>query len=236
MMPRCGVVRRDADGHAVARHDLDAKPSHAPAQLGQHFVAGVHLHAVKSTAVHGDDGALHVNQIVFAHSVSLWPAARGLQIRARSSWRPTLMLSCGSPVLQAPRQDLRSQPRAKPHAQARARAQPGPLPPPGGPGRRSRRRRAAWACRRSPGPARAGPSSSRCGASGPPRRAGPAPRAAPGASAIMPMPPRNGRISPVADRTPSGKMSTEKPSPGHLADVAQRLPRARPRVAAAGTR
>ena len=42
----------------------------------------------------------------------------------------------------------------------------------------------------------------------------------------MPMPPRNGVISPVCERTPSGKIRTEKPSAGDLADVAQRLPRA----------
>jgi hypothetical protein len=31
-------------------------------------VTGVYLHAVKPTAVHRDDGALHVYQVVFAHS------------------------------------------------------------------------------------------------------------------------------------------------------------------------
>jgi hypothetical protein len=65
MMPRTGR-RGDADGDAVARNDLDAKAAHAAAQLRQHFVAGVALHAVQSTRVHGDDRALHVDQIVFA--------------------------------------------------------------------------------------------------------------------------------------------------------------------------
>src|SRR6188768_3419633 len=63
-----GVVGRDADGYPVARDHLDAKPPHATAQLRENFVAGVDLHAVEPTAVHRDDGALHINQIVFTHS------------------------------------------------------------------------------------------------------------------------------------------------------------------------
>ena len=35
------IVGRNADGDPVARHDLDAEPAHAAAQLGEHFVPGV---------------------------------------------------------------------------------------------------------------------------------------------------------------------------------------------------
>ena len=42
-----GIVRRYADGDAVARHHLDAEPPHAPAQLRKHFLARVTLHAIE---------------------------------------------------------------------------------------------------------------------------------------------------------------------------------------------
>ena len=60
------IVRRNADGHAISRDDLDAEAAHSAAELGQHFVAGVALHTVKSAAVHGHNGALHVDQVVLA--------------------------------------------------------------------------------------------------------------------------------------------------------------------------
>ena len=102
MMPRTGIVGRDADGDAVTRHDLDAEAAHPAAQLGEHFVAGVALHAVEATAVHGHHRALHVNQIVFAHSgllsaFSYQPETRppagcwGLELRA-----PTLCHAPGA--------------------------------------------------------------------------------------------------------------------------------------------
>jgi len=37
----------------VARDDLNAEAAHAAAQLGQYFVAGIHLHAIQSLADHG---------------------------------------------------------------------------------------------------------------------------------------------------------------------------------------
>src|SRR5262245_30706122 len=60
------VVRRYADGHPVPRHDLDAEPAHPAAQLRQHFVPGVGLHAVETAAMHGNHRALDVDQIVLA--------------------------------------------------------------------------------------------------------------------------------------------------------------------------
>jgi hypothetical protein len=65
-----GVVGRDADGYPVARDHLDAEPPHATAQLRENFVAGVDLHAVEPTAVHRDDGALNINQVVLTQSKS----------------------------------------------------------------------------------------------------------------------------------------------------------------------
>jgi hypothetical protein len=37
-------------------------------------VSGVDLHPVEAAAVNSDDSALHVNQVVFTHSI-LWPVA-----------------------------------------------------------------------------------------------------------------------------------------------------------------
>ena len=60
------IVRRDADGHAIARNDLDAEAAHPAAQLREHFVAGVALHAIQAPGMDGDDRALHIYEIVFA--------------------------------------------------------------------------------------------------------------------------------------------------------------------------
>ena len=40
------IVRRDADGDSIARNHLDAETTHTAAELGEHFVAGIALHAV----------------------------------------------------------------------------------------------------------------------------------------------------------------------------------------------
>jgi hypothetical protein len=61
-----GIVRRDADSHPIAGNHFDTEAAHAAAELGQYFVAGIALHAVESPAVHSNDGALHVNKIIFA--------------------------------------------------------------------------------------------------------------------------------------------------------------------------
>jgi hypothetical protein len=62
------IVRGNADRDAISRDNLDAEAAHAPAQLGQHLVAGVTLHAVETAAVNRHHGTLHVNQIVLAQS------------------------------------------------------------------------------------------------------------------------------------------------------------------------
>ena len=61
-----GIVRRDANRHAIAGHDFDAESPHPPAQLGQNFMARIDLHPVKAAAVYGHHGALDINKVVLA--------------------------------------------------------------------------------------------------------------------------------------------------------------------------
>ena len=92
------IVGRDADGDPVARDHLDAEPPHATAQLRENFVSGVDLHAVEATAVHRDDGALHINQIVFAHSGRQVVRSSGRQaIRAPSEFLTARLPDCLTP-------------------------------------------------------------------------------------------------------------------------------------------
>ena len=60
------IVRRNADRDAISRHHLDSKAAHPAAQLCQHLVSLIALHAVKTAAVNRHDCALHVNQIILA--------------------------------------------------------------------------------------------------------------------------------------------------------------------------
>ena len=55
------VVRRNADGHPVTGHDLDAKTPHPTAELRQYLVARIRLDPVQAAAVHGYDRALDVD-------------------------------------------------------------------------------------------------------------------------------------------------------------------------------
>ena len=66
-----GVVRRNADGHAIPWNDLDTETAHTATELGQHLVPGVTLHAVQPTTVNGHDRALHVNQIILAQLLAV---------------------------------------------------------------------------------------------------------------------------------------------------------------------
>jgi hypothetical protein len=65
------IVRGNAHGYPIAWNHLDAKAAHTAAQLRQHFMSGVALHAVKTAAMDRHDRALHVNQIVLAQSASI---------------------------------------------------------------------------------------------------------------------------------------------------------------------
>ena len=60
------IVGRNTHGHSVSWHDLDAEAAHTAAQLGQHFVTRIYLHTIQTAAMNGDDGALHINEIVLA--------------------------------------------------------------------------------------------------------------------------------------------------------------------------
>ena len=61
-----GVIRRDTDGHPIARNHLDAETPHPSAQLCENFVPCVALNAIQPPRVDGDDRALHIYEIVFA--------------------------------------------------------------------------------------------------------------------------------------------------------------------------
>ena len=60
------IVGRDANRYAIPRHYLDTKTAHAAAQLRQHLMPLVALHAVKPATMYGHNGSLNVDQIVLA--------------------------------------------------------------------------------------------------------------------------------------------------------------------------
>jgi hypothetical protein len=64
------IVRGNSHGYPIAWNHLDAEAAHATAELGQHLMASVTLHAVKPAAVNRHHRALHVDQIVLAQSAS----------------------------------------------------------------------------------------------------------------------------------------------------------------------
>jgi len=64
------IVGRNPHGHAVAWNNLDTKATHTAAQLGEHFMPGIALNAIETSAVHCYDCSLHVDQIVFAQTGS----------------------------------------------------------------------------------------------------------------------------------------------------------------------
>jgi flavin-dependent dehydrogenase len=66
-----GIVGGHPNGHAISRDNFDAEAAHTAAELGQHFVAGITLHAVQPATVNGHDGALHVNQIILAQLLAV---------------------------------------------------------------------------------------------------------------------------------------------------------------------
>lgn len=65
------IVRRNANGDPVTRHHLDTESPHAAAELSEHFVACVTLHAVKTAAVNRHHGALHVDEVVLAQTPAI---------------------------------------------------------------------------------------------------------------------------------------------------------------------
>lgn len=63
-----GIVGRNTDRHAVAWDYLDAEAAHPAAELGQHFMPGITLNTIETSAVHRHYRSLHVDQIVFAQT------------------------------------------------------------------------------------------------------------------------------------------------------------------------
>ena len=64
------VVGGNPDSHTIAWNHLDSEAAHPAAQLGEHLVALVALHAVQAAAVNRYHGTLHVNQIILAQLLS----------------------------------------------------------------------------------------------------------------------------------------------------------------------
>ncbi len=65
-----GIVRRYANGDAIARNNFNAEAAHAAAELGKDFMTGVALDPVEAAAVNGDDGALHIDEIILAQTLA----------------------------------------------------------------------------------------------------------------------------------------------------------------------
>ena len=55
------IVGRDANRYAVTGDDLDAEAPHPAAQLSEHLMAGIALHAIQTTRVHSNYGSLHID-------------------------------------------------------------------------------------------------------------------------------------------------------------------------------
>jgi hypothetical protein len=60
------VVGGHADRDAITWNNFDPEAAHAAAQLREHFVPGVALHAIEAARVDSHYCALHVYQVVFA--------------------------------------------------------------------------------------------------------------------------------------------------------------------------
>ena len=65
-----GIVRRNANGHAISRNNFDAEAAHSAAELREHFVTRVALNPIETAAMNGHHGTLHVYEIVLAQSAS----------------------------------------------------------------------------------------------------------------------------------------------------------------------
>ena len=55
------IVGRDANRYAVTGNNLDAEAPHPAAQLSEHLMAGIALHAIQTTGVHRHYGSLHID-------------------------------------------------------------------------------------------------------------------------------------------------------------------------------
>jgi hypothetical protein len=84
------VVGRDAYGYPITRNDLDPEAAHPAAELSEHLVALVTLHAIQAATVNCHDRALHIYQIILAQLLS-FPikecATFGRQMQTTCSFR-----------------------------------------------------------------------------------------------------------------------------------------------------
>ena len=55
------IVGGNAYRHAITRYNFDTEAPHTAAQLGEHFVPGIALDAIETSAVHCYDRSLHVD-------------------------------------------------------------------------------------------------------------------------------------------------------------------------------
>jgi hypothetical protein len=67
------VIGRHADGDAITWNNFDPEAAHTAAQLREHFVSRIALHAIKTAGMDGHHRALHVDQIVFTQYSSFFP-------------------------------------------------------------------------------------------------------------------------------------------------------------------
>ena len=89
------VVGRDTYCHAVTRNNFDSEAAHAAAELCEHFMALIALHAVQTAAVDRYDRALHIDQIVLPQIKDC--ATFGARMQ-------TARLQCFDGILDLPRQ------------------------------------------------------------------------------------------------------------------------------------
>jgi hypothetical protein len=76
-----GIVRGDADGHTISGYYLDSKPPHPAAQLREHFVPRITLHAIEPARMDRHYRSLHVDQIVFTQYLILFAQAKASALR-----------------------------------------------------------------------------------------------------------------------------------------------------------
>ena len=55
------VVRGYTYRDAIAGNDFDSEAPHPAAQLSEHLMAGIALHAIQTTGVHRHYGSLHID-------------------------------------------------------------------------------------------------------------------------------------------------------------------------------
>jgi len=65
-----GIVRRNANGHAISRNNFDAEAAHSAAELREHFVSRVALNPIEAPAMNSHYRTLHVYEIVLAQTAS----------------------------------------------------------------------------------------------------------------------------------------------------------------------